>query len=186
MKEISLHLQCMSIQLKILHQMFILSLRLQFWNHLFILKCQQFKKIQQERINHLTHKTQVLIFQALTILQTIVQVLLLKKVQICFHILKQSSPSLSFLKRSYKYLTYLRWRKKKMTTDLNLFSWTTNQNRNERIVKSSHRLSKILYKQKLWQMPLEKRNSKLNQEEVPLKTMKVPKSMLVDELRRKF
>lgn len=186
MKEISLLLQCMSIQLKILHQMFILSLRLQFWNRLFILKCQQFKKIQQERINRLTHKIQVVTFQVLTILQTTAQALQLKKALICFHILKQSSPNLSFLKRSSKYPTYLRWRKKKMTTDLNLFSWITSQNRNERIVKFLHRLLKILYKQKLWQMLLEKRNSKSSQEEVPLKTMKVPKSMLVDELRRKF
>ena len=74
-----------------------------------------------------------------------------------------------------------------MTIGHSPFSSITSQNSNERIAKSSHRLSKILYRLKLWLMRLEKRSNKLNsQEETQLNKRKVLKSMLVVELRRKF
>jgi len=167
--------------------MYILSLKLQFWSHLFIHKCLQCLKTQHEKTSHLTLRTREATFQALIIPLTTVQELQLKKVQTCFLIHKQNSHSLKFLKQNSRCLTCLKWRRKRTTTDLSLYSSITSQNLSEKTVKYLLRLSKILCKQKPLQTHFERKNSKLSHhDEARLKPRKGLKSTQGAGQKRKF
>ena len=155
--------------------------KLTCWNPSFIIKCLSWLKK-----NFLNQTTliwnQAVIYHLLTTHQITALEPQHRKVLICSRIHRLNLLNLSCPNSRFHIFQTMRM----MITDHNLYSWMKKRRFNANNHRSSHRLLKIHFIPRLWQMRLKRRNKWWKRDDTPLMLRKGQRSTQEVGLRRKY